>query len=1345
MKQRVLSLAVALAMALSLLPSVALAADEPEASGSAPETAETQPTEAEVLPPVEETNAPTPETPEIEPVVPADLVPASVEETAPTVGADGWIEVDSADDLTAALATGGNIRLTESITVTDKQSWSITKDVVLDLNNCTISSSYGKSNNYIMTVSDVGSLTITDNSAEKGGAIMATDPSYGYGIQLRSNSSFTLLGGTIETTQETVDIYTTAQDCSVTISGGKLVSTADNVLGVRGKNTTVNISDGEMESAGRTAVYISNYGGADSIQFTMTGGSLTHTDGRSGAIQIYKGATVTIAEDAEINAQYTGLQAQENVILNVTGGTIEAGGSAVSAEDQAQVNISGGEISSSSNSTTSGTVEAEGSAQVTITGGTLTSKRNSVYAEGSANVTISGGDFKNNTTSTANISKDEASDAKITVIGGTFDQTVPEEYLPSGMTQDENGTVQTDTEKAVASVKGIPYSTLQEAIKNAEAGDTVKLLKSTEGSGIVIPEGSELTIDLNGWTYTVTSAVGSPGTESNGFQLLKDSTITFKKGTINSGTAAVRILIQNYSDLTLDNVRLDGTNSNCSYMLSNNNGDVLIKDSTINAPANSFAFDVCWGPNSGYPDGTQVTVEGNSKINGKVEIGVWGDLTGQPDSKSTLHITGGEFNGEIVVNDALKDQAKEGNVSISGGTFQNASGNPIDVSDYVVPGMKQDDAGNIVVDTTTAVAEVNGMGYTDLQDAIDAAEATNGTVELIAEKTIEINTALTIEEPITIEGNGSTITATGCAALQIVADLESLTIKDLKLQGNLNGQQANEGTGAHMGIGTYDGCYGVKDLQLNNVTIDGFSYGMYFGQNPTGNVDPINKTPVSIDANNLTIQNCYIKGAYFEKLTESTFTDCTIADNGADPDQVASNNSKDWLCGIDINLKNGSYENIIFDGCTFTGNGANRGTALHIKARDDSDSYGTDTQLDGVTVEDCTFKDNNQPNDKDEPIVLGEPGKDNKTPINVSIQPDVNFTDNLAQGETYTVTFDSNGGSDVPTQVVKSDTTITLPEPTRSGYRFRNWSDGSSTYDAGDTVKITADTTFTASWSRISSGSSGSSSSNDYSITVDAGRHGDVTVRPSRAEQGETVTITVEPDTGYELDELIVTDSDGDEISVRSRGNGRYTFEMPRGRVTVEATFVAVEDSGLPFLDVASDAWYYDAVAYVYENGMMNGTSSNVFSPNATTTRGMIVTMLYRLEGEPRVSGTSTFDDVANGMYYADAIVWAAGNDIVTGYDETTFGPNDAITREQMAAILYRYAQYKGYRTTASADLSGYVDAGDVSSYALSALQWASAEGLVTGTSSTALTPGGSATRAQVATIFMRFMEDVAK
>ena len=181
------------------------------------------------------------------------------------------------------------------------------------------------------------------------------------------------------------------------------------------------------------------------------------------------------------------------------------------------------------------------------------------------------------------------------------------------------------------------------------------------------------------------------------------------------------------------------------------------------------------------------------------------------------------------------------------------------------------------------------------------------------------------------------------------------------------------------------------------------------------------------------------------------------------------------------------------------------------------------------------------------------------------------------------------------------------------------------------------------------------------------------------------------------------------------------------------------------FRDVPAASWYGESVGAAYELGLVRGVTDTTFEPDSTTTRGMIVTMLYRLEGEPRISSGSAFDDVDAGMYYADAVAWASQNDIVTGYDEATFGPNNAITREQMAAILYRYAQYKGYRTTAGVDLSGYVDADSVSSYALASLQWANAAGLVTGTSSNTLTPDGSATRAQVATIFMRFMEDVAE
>ena len=188
------------------------------------------------------------------------------------------------------------------------------------------------------------------------------------------------------------------------------------------------------------------------------------------------------------------------------------------------------------------------------------------------------------------------------------------------------------------------------------------------------------------------------------------------------------------------------------------------------------------------------------------------------------------------------------------------------------------------------------------------------------------------------------------------------------------------------------------------------------------------------------------------------------------------------------------------------------------------------------------------------------------------------------------------------------------------------------------------------------------------------------------------------------------------------------------------------QSSGLPFSDVAETAWYRDAVAYAYDSGLMSGTSATQFSPNATTTRAMIVTMLYRLEGEPAVSAASAFTDVAGTAYYADAVAWANANGIVTGTSDTAFSPSDPITRQQMATILYRYAQYKSYDTTAGGmAIREYADYEEISAYAQTAMDWAVASGLITGTTDTTLTPDGSATRAQVATIFQRFQEDVAK
>ena len=266
-----------------------------------------------------------------------------------------------------------------------------------------------------------------------------------------------------------------------------------------------------------------------------------------------------------------------------------------------------------------------------------------------------------------------------------------------------------------------------------------------------------------------------------------------------------------------------------------------------------------------------------------------------------------------------------------------------------------------------------------------------------------------------------------------------------------------------------------------------------------------------------------------------------------------------------------------------------------------------------------------------------------------------------------------------------------------------------------------------------------------YAITVEQPDHGTVTVTPNRATQGAAVTITATPDRGYQVNAVTVTDRFGDAVQVTENADGTYTFTMPNGQVTITATFVETEAPvDEPFLDVNEGDWFYDAVAYAYENGLMDGVGGNRFAPNSETTRAQLVTILYRLEGEPAVTGEAGFDDVAAGQWYTDAVIWAAANDIVNGIGDNQFGPENTLTREQLVTMLYRYAQNKGYDVTASADLSGYPDAGQIQSWAQEAMTWAVAEGIVEGMDGN-LNPAGHATRAQIATILMRFCEGVAK
>lgn len=864
----------------------------------------------------------------------------------------------------------------------------------------------------------------------------------------------------------------------------------------------------------------------------------------------------------------------------------------------------------------------------------------------------------------------------------------------------------------VAAIGNAQYQSIQAAVNAANNGDVIKLLSDVYLTATVeVPEGKDIALDLNGQaitvykdkaagrslyavnnygTFTLIDSVGSGSITARGIQNLGSGNMTVESGKIISCDANGGACIWNEANVVInggmfETVHVGSSGDNVGIGCLNNSGTALVTGGTFNdvnrrtyaiistghieiTPVEGKTVTVIGAHGALAVDSGTAVVNGGSysssdyyglyvsndgmgedpmtaavTVNNGTFIGkaysVWIGSDYNNPVNSTIQINGGTYEKPI----NTQDNTRENAIIVYGGTFNAGIGTGENItisgaSTSTTEGGKTTVTPN-KADNAVASIERGGktLYYTSLNDAV--AEAGDGeTVEVL--KSISIDKALEIKNNITIDGNGNTVTANECVGLYIKADLSKLTVTDLTLKGVLpDGSLAGEGgTGSFMGIGTYNGCYGVGDLQLTNVTIDGFSYGLYFGKNPAGGNGPYNENPVSVTANNLTVQNCYIKGAYFEKLTDSTFTSCKFVNNGTDETKVESG-FRTWMCGVDINLKNGSYKNISFVGCTFTNNGANSGTALLIKARDDG-NYGETTSLDGATVSGCTFANNHGTT----PVILGEPGKGNKTPVNVSIQSDVKYTSNVAAASNFTVTFNSNGGTEYATQLVEAGSEITLPTPTKSGYIFLGWRCGENTYNAGATVKVTSDMAFSAVWGNLPD---------------------------------------VKPDT--KPDEPVVTE--------------------------------------FPFYDVAASAWYYDAVKYVYDKGLMDGVDTHEFAPNATLTRAMVWTILARASGVDTDGGAS---------WYAKAQEWATAKGISDGEN-----PDAAITREEFVTMLWRLAGEPVY----TADLSRVPDAGSISTWAQQAMCWAWATGLIEGDETGAVSPAASASRAAAATLIMRYLE----
>lgn len=337
---------------------------------------------------------------------------------------------------------------------------------------------------------------------------------------------------------------------------------------------------------------------------------------------------------------------------------------------------------------------------------------------------------------------------------------------------------------------------------------------------------------------------------------------------------------------------------------------------------------------------------------------------------------------------------------------------------------------------------------------------------------------------------------------------------------------------------------------------------------------------------------------------------------------------------------------------------------------------------------------------------------------------------NLPDGAVVTVSGTDEAGNAVTlTDNGNGTYSATLPNKTQT-YTFI------AVYDGSQTIAPKTDFTTVKVQQRSSGG--GEPAKPSFPVKISNSGDGVAKVDKSYASAGAKVTITVTPGRNATVQRITVTDEDSKRLKLTENRDGTYSFTMPSGTANV---YVRFSGSGLPFADVPSGSWYYDDVAYVYDTGLMTGLTATAFGPNLSTTRGMIVTILWRMENEPAAKHGCPFADVRRGSYYEQAIAWASENGIVTGFDASTFAPDRAITREQLAAILFRFAAYRGMdAVTLRENLSSFQDQAAISAYAVSALNWAVGEGLMQGTGDK-LEPTGNATRAQVAAMLRRFMQ----
>lgn len=900
---------------------------------------------------------------------------------------------------------------------------------------------------------------------------------------------------------------------------------------------------------------------------------------------------------------------------------------------------------------------------------------------------------------------------------------------PSKVTLAEGGSV-SGTINAAAKNGNTYYSTVTNAVEEATNGNTIELVQDTT-EDVVIPAGSDVTLDLNGKKLT--------NVQSDTITVTKGAKLTIEgKGTVDNVTHA-RAAVFNNGEVVLNGgtfvrskengINAENSGGNSWYTLLNH-GTMTINDGTTVLQNGHFSSMVETGyarvsasndQRRGYVVGTNaeypsMTINGGmftgglntvkNDDNGIIEIkgGTFTNYTQAAfqnhhiatitggtfdgvnvyailncgttcdrdtvNDKHQLTITGGNFNGKIYKGGDSEDGMNHynfGSISISGGYFTT------DPSAYVASGY------------VAGTSDVSGYSYKVV------AKTNTGSVEVkpdVADPEVKVSDSISKEDQAKVAAAAATVSAPtlGAETGDIVKDI-------------------NEDT--------------AKTLIEKATTVQGNNKKLYVQSSLKVEPTAYNETTKTL-ALKITPQYRIVAS------TAATADGIELGDNGKNAEVV-----QDYT---PMNITKATVVTMELPAGFAVANGAKL-SIQHTKSNGKVVEYytGTVTEQSGKHL--LTFTTNGF-----SPFVISVPAASIGENVYPTLQAAV---DSVESGKT--IKLEQDVAADTKVTVAKS---INFKVDTNE----KTFAKANIVAGANTTVKVTGDAspyTYEFTYTKPSSGgSSGGSSSGKttYKVTTSAVNNGGVNASPSNAEKGATITITLSPDKGYKLDKLTVTDGSGKTVSTVKKSDTVYTFTMPASAVKVGVSYVKATEtpSETKFNDVSANDWFASAVDYVTGKGMMNGTADNTFSPKANTTRGMVVTVLYRLENQPSTSAAS-FTDVASGAYYANAVAWANANGIVSGYGSGKFGPNDKVTREQLAAILYRYAQYKKYDVSVGEDTNilSYDDAQSISSYAIPAIQWACGAGVVTGKSGSKLDSKGNATRAEVAAMLMRFCENV--